>query len=533
MLSELLSYPALLVSAIFLLYSIVFLLKRPQIPEIPIIGARKGDWFPLLQARWRNARDFKTALERAYMQRGPVLVPVAEEGNIVILPFAEVKFITDQPESILNFDERANNFVQIEHTFMDPRIASVALQGSFLRTQLTRQIGSLVPVLAEEVAWAVEKYWRVTDTDDEWHDVCVFETIRHIVGSVANRAFVGLPFCRDPELVNNGMAFAVDVPLSSAIIKLIWKPLRPLVAPLITIPNRIHTWRFRNILISEIERRLRRYDEQQKDPEGKTPPFEPEPNDVLQWLIKQGKASGDPYMWRSKTLADRILTINFASIHSTSFTMTEVILDLVSSKAEYIDEIRDEVSSVLAAHGGKWNKNALNQLEKLDSAIRESARLSSVLSTGLARTVVAENGVTTPSGVHLPQGTKVNVAARCIMRDEAIWAESETFMPFRFYDQRNGEFQITGGTGGYKEDLVRRARNALTTTSPDFLTFGHGIRACPGRFFAAASLKLMVAEALLGYEFEILPNKPKDSWFGVTRVPPLKASIKIRKRRKH
>ncbi|KAM0811671.1 putative Cytochrome P450 [Seiridium cardinale] len=454
MLSELLSHPALLVSAIFLVYSIVFLLKRPEIPEIPILGARKGDWFPLLEARWRNARDFKTALERAYMQHGPVLVPVAEEGNIVIVPFAEVKFITDQPESILSFDERANDFVQIEHTFMDLRIASVALQGSFLRTQRTRQIVSLVPVLAEEVVWALEKYWRVTDTDDE-----------------------------DAMRSASSKRFATS------------------------------------------------YDEQQKNPGGKTPSFEPEPNDVLQWSIKQGKDSGDPYMWRSKTLADRILTINFASIHSTSFTMTEVILDLVSSKAEYIDEIRDEVSSVLAAHGRKWNKNALNQLEKLDSAIRESARLSSVLSTGLARTVVAENGVTTPSGVHLPQGTKVNVAARCIMRDEAMWTESETFMPFRFYDQRNGEFRMTSGTDGYKEDLVRRARNALPTTKPDFLTFGHGIRACPGRFFATALLKLMVAEALLGYEFEILTNKPKDSWFGVTRVPPLKAFIKIRKRR--
>ncbi|KAI0394225.1 putative cytochrome P450 [Xylariaceae sp. FL0594] len=533
MLTTLLSPPPLLPLGLFLplalfaVYLVVFLSRQrrpPDLPSIPIIGSRKGDLFPLLQARWRNTRDFKQALGDAYAQARPVLVPVYGEGDIVILPPAEVKFVADQPDSVLGFSERAFEIFQVDYTFMDPTIPRVPVHESLLRTKLTPQIGALVAGMAEETAWALRAHWGDAD-GGEWHEVCVFDTIRHIVGGVANRAFVGLPFCRDPDLVNSGMAFAVDIPLSSTVIKLVPKPLRPVLAPLITLPNRLHTWRFRKILVAEIDRRLREYETRQsnsssEDGNNVSGEAGTEPNDFLQWSIQQAKAMGDPYMWRSATLADRILVVNFAAIHTTSFTLTEALLDLVSSRSEHLEAIRDEVRSVLAAHDGQWSKRVLAQLDKLDSAIRESARFSSIVSAGLGRTVVAADGLTTPSGVHLPRGTKVSVPAYHIMRQETVYAAAETFTPFRFADRRNSA----------DTDYVGRARNALPTTSHDFLAFGYGKHSCPGRFFAAAELKLILANMLLMYDFEMLSKKPEGSWFGVTKVPPLKATIRVKRR---
>lgn len=89
MLSELLLRPSFLVPALLVVYFIVSFLRRPRLPNIPIIGSREGDWFPLLQARWRNTRDFKTAMENAYAQDRPVLLPIAGDGDIVMLPSAE------------------------------------------------------------------------------------------------------------------------------------------------------------------------------------------------------------------------------------------------------------------------------------------------------------------------------------------------------------------------------------------------------------------------------------------------------------
>lgn len=520
MLSELLLRPAILVPTICVICFLAFFLRRSRLPDIPIIGAKHGDWFPLLQAKWRNTKNFQAAMLQAHSQyrHQPVLVPVAGEGNIVMLPSEEVKFITDQPDSVLGFSERAFEIFQIDYTFADPTIPRVPLHESLLRTALTPQIGSLIPDLAEEAAWAFETHWG-TDTNS-WNEVCVFETLRHIVGGVANRVFVGRPFCRDPELVNNGMAFAIDIPLSSTIIKLCWKPLRPILAPLITIPNRIHTWRFRKILLAEIDRRLRDYDARQRDPNDKS--LGPEPNDFLQWSIQQAKAHGDPYMWRNQTLADRILVVNFAAIHTTSLTSTQAIFDLVSSTPSCIDELRTEVASVLRAHGGQWNKQALRELVKLDSAIRESVRFSSILSVGLGRAVTAPGGLITPSGVHLPRGTLVSVAAHSIMHDETNYEGAGAYAPFRFSEQRSREGL----------DHVRRARYALPTTGPEFLVFGHGRHACPGRFFAAAELKLVLAHALLEYDFEPLPSRPDNQWYGITCLPPMTATIKVKRRQK-
>jgi cytochrome P450 len=524
-----LSRLVLLAAVLFVFYLIIFFFRRPRLPKIPIIGSRNSDWFPLLQAQWRNTRDPKTALDDAYAHACPVIVPVAGVGNMVILPPTDIKFITEQPESMLSFRDSVYKMLQLDHTFADPTIPRVPIHENLVRTKLTAKIGSLIPDLVEEANWAFERHWGINA--DEWREICVFDTMCNIAGNMVNRAFVGLPFCRDPELVNNGMAFARDVPVAAALINLVWEPLRPIMAPLITIPNYIHTRKFRKILASEISRRLRNYDEHRRDPEAKSP-AESEPNDFLQWSIQQAKEAGDPYMWRNATLADRILAVNFAAIHTTSFTLTDALLDLVSSKPETLDEIRDEVTSVLALHGGQWNKRALAQLEKLDSAIRESARYSAMVSLALGRVVAAKDGLVTASGVHLPRGTRISVPAYSVMHDEARYAGAETFTPFRFSDQRNSSSShpVNGGDGAPSTDYVRRARNAFPTTSPDYLVFGYGKHSCPGRFFAAAELKLILANALLRYDFEFLPKRPESSWAGLTRIPPLKATIRVKRR---
>ncbi|KAK4164098.1 cytochrome P450 [Cladorrhinum sp. PSN259] len=521
MLTELFFRPFLIIPALCALYLFVSLFtRRRRLPNLPIIGARKGDWFPHLQAKWRNTRDFKAAMEEAHAHHRDraVIIPVASMGDLVMLPHAEAEFVSDQPDSVLSFNERAAELYQIDYTFTDPTVARVTLHNSLLKTALTPQIGNLVPVMADEAAVVFDKHWG--NSIDQWRELCVFESMRHIVGGVANRALVGLPFCRDPELVNSGMAFAVDIPLSGAIMNLFPQPLRPLVAPLVTLPNRIHTRRFRKILVAEIDRRLCDYDRRQANPEDKS--LGPEPNDFLQWSLQQAKAGGDPFMWRKETLADRVLIVNFAAIHTTSFASTWAIFDLVCSPSEQLDELRDEITSVLAANDGKWTKRTLAQLEKLDSALRESARLSSILTVGLGRFVTSEDGLTTPSGVHLPKGAHITVPVYSVLRDDTVYEEADTYKPLRFYEQNNKMRSDAS--------VKRASASTLPTTSPDFLVFGHGKHACPGRFFAAAELKILLAYAILHYDFERPPTKPEGPWLAFTRVPPTKAAIRVRKR---
>lgn len=81
--------------------------------------------------------------------------------------------------------------------------------------------------------------------------------------------------------------------------------------------------------------------------------------------------------------------MNDISLHSTSFTVQNVILDLFSSDPSlgYVETLREEARVVLAKAGGVWTRDAVRDLKLIDSMIRESMRLNPFAICGLPRTV--------------------------------------------------------------------------------------------------------------------------------------------------
>lgn len=111
--------------------------------------------------------------------------------------------------------------------------------------------------------------------------------------------------------------------------------------------------------------------------------------DGLQWIIEESYASGDIGQLAPEIICKRLLLVNDISLHTTSFTVHNVILDLLSadpSKA-YIESLREECEQVLTEAGGSWTVEAVNKLKLVDSTIRESIRLTPIASVGLPRTV--------------------------------------------------------------------------------------------------------------------------------------------------
>ncbi|KAJ4296101.1 hypothetical protein N0V88_004803 [Collariella sp. IMI 366227] len=475
----------------------------PRLPKgVPIIGARKGDWFPFWQATLRNSLDVKNAALEAYTEYKDqtAILPVAGPGGatLVVLPVSETQFVTEQPESVLNLREVINAGLLYKYTVSDHLITSHPVHQKLVALTLTNQIGNLLDALTNETAWSFKEQWGANT--ETFRDICVWDSLGRIVASVTNRAFVGLPHCRDPVLLDSGFAFARVLPLSARLLSFVWAPLRPLAAPLITLPNRYYERRFTGVLLPEVKKRLRSY--RVKGP-GEEKAHDGEANDFLQWAIEQAIESGHQAMWEPRTLAGRILLLNLVSIHTSSLTVTNVLLDLASSKREYIDELRAEVTTCLAETKGVWTKAALSKMEKLDSVFRESARLNTLVAVGLRRRVVAKEGVTTPSGVHIPYGNICAVPSLGVLTDDAKYPAAGEFHPFRFVELRQ---QIN--SGNRPEDHVQRSRMSFPATSCDYLAFGNGRQACPGRFFAAAELKLMLGYMLLHYDIEMLDKRP-------------------------
>ncbi|KAI1063802.1 hypothetical protein LB506_005617 [Fusarium annulatum] len=511
---ELVSRPAIAAPLVLLTSYIMYqlFLKPSNLPDLPIIGARKGDWFPILQAKIRNSLNVKATLNSAYIQyrNQAAIFPLIDGGNIIYLPRSDTKFASEQPTDMLSLHESAQQDLQTDYTTMDPSLTHDPIHLELVTTTLTKEVGNLIPDLAEEIDHCVSKH---LGNSTDWSEICIMESAQKMLSGITNRAFLGLPLCRNEEMLKLGIAFAQDIPLSSMMMKLIPSFVKPLVAPLITRSNRIHTREFEKMLEPEIKARLEEYDSQDEHVKS-------DRNDYLQWLIEQAKEIGNPKNWQVSALAQRVLLLNFASIHTTTFAVTHALLDIASSSPDLILELRDEVESVLKQHDGKWNKRAVAQLEKVDSAIRESQRKNSIVSIGVSRTVVAEKGVTFPSGTHVSKGLRIAVPGYSVLQDSEIYPEPKAYKPLRFYDARQNE----------ADEYVKSARNALPTATQDFLAWGLGRNACPGRFFASNEIKMLLAHILLYYDIEHLTERPRNTWIAQNRIPPMKATLRIRRR---
>jgi len=121
-------------------------------------------------------------------------------------------------------------------------------------------------------------------------------------------------------------------------------------------------------------------------------------------------------------------------------------------------------------------------------------------------------------GTYLPPGTHVAVALRNVHIDEANYSDPLSFQPFRYVDVEKNR----PGNVGRKVNL--------TATHVDYLSFGYGRHACPGRFFAANELKLMLALMVMNYDVKLEGPRPENFWLVTTCIPNPRAEVLFRKR---
>jgi cytochrome P450 len=70
------------------------------------------------------------------------------------------------------------------------------------------------------------------------------------------------------------------------------------------------------------------------------------------------------------------------------------------------------------------------------------------------------------------------------------------------------------------------------TVTKDFMAFGYGRHACPGRFFAANEIKLIMARILLDYDLKMPGDKTeryKNIQNGVDELPDTTGEIMVRR----
>jgi hypothetical protein len=109
----------------------------------------------------------------------------------------------------------------------------------------------------------------------------------------------------------------------------------------------------------------------------------------VQWHINRSMTLPDPREQTPAFLSYRLMLFSLAAVQTVSAAATHLLFDLYSfpPSASLIPELRDEVLEVLKADDGAWTFGGLNKMVKLDSAIRESMRLSCFGTRGCTRKV--------------------------------------------------------------------------------------------------------------------------------------------------
>ncbi|KAH7906708.1 cytochrome P450 [Hygrophoropsis aurantiaca] len=468
-------------------------------------------------------RNCSSMIRAGYSQYGGKPFKIAALGQWLVV-VSEPKLVEElrkAPDEHMSFTEATNDALKIEYT-LGYEIHHNAYHVPIIRSQLTRNLTALYPEIRDEIVVAFEETLQLND--HEWTTVPALDTAMKVICRTSNRLFVGLPLCmyssspplplrftakfrlppfrssagRNADWMDLNIEFTVDVLKGGIIINMFPEFLAPLVGKLFTnVPA--GTRRAEKHLRPIIEERQRFIDEYGRD-------WADKPNDMLAWLMDE--AEGDERSVR--LLAQRMLTVNFSAIHASPFPfmhtanpmlMSSFFADIIPSlyhlaaNPQYVQPLREEIEAVVAKEG--WSKIAMTKMRKVDSFLKETQRYDGIGSLSMSRKALKD--FTFSDGTFIPKGTIVSVASRAIHHDSGIYDDADRFDPFRFADLRAEDGEAM--------------KHQMVSTNPDFLSFGHGRHACPGRFFAANELKTMLAHVVMAYDVKLADGAPRPELF--------------------
>ncbi|KAF9235148.1 cytochrome P450 [Melanogaster broomeanus] len=326
--------------------------------------------------------------------------------------------------------------------------------------------------------------------DNEWKSVPALDTVREVVCRTANRVFVGLPLCRNPDWVNLNILFTVNLFKEGIFIGLFPRMLAPFVARCLTGVARSVRCGMMHLhpIIEERQKYIEKYGNRVAD----------QPENLLSWLMEEAEGS------------ER--NVKALTLRTSSNVFAQALYNLAANP-QFVQPLREEVESIVETSG--WSKDALAKMRKIDSFLKESQRMEGNAFLTMFRRAMKD--FTFSDGTVIPKGTFLAFASQSTHLDSELYEDTDMFDPFRFSDTRDEDGK------GLKRQFV--------SIDPEYLAFGHGKHACPGRFFAATYLKTMLAHVVVSYDIKLEDGtRPQSSRAGIAIMPNARAKVMFRKR---
>ncbi|KAH0562063.1 hypothetical protein GP486_003235 [Trichoglossum hirsutum] len=435
-----------------------FKFRRSVPKDLPWVGKR-SEWFWRIRSDVRGLFGIGERITKAYHEYSKngkfFIISDLVTGPEVMVPVSKIPVLLAQPDEVMDTTNTHCDILQSDYTFSHPRIFRNPLQVDVVRKVLTRQIGSLVEPVMDEIAMSFDELWGF-DTEG-WKEILIDRDMNRVIARTLHRMLLGPDLCKNQEFIDRATTHSRTIIYCAIIIHVIPEFLKPWVQ--FSRPNRIGM------------------------------------NDFLQWQIRESLGQPDPVEHSPEIIAGRVESVNFSAIHTTQGTAMGVMLDLFSSPPEkgYVEALREEATRVLEEDGGRWTKTGVAKLIRIDSTIKESMRWKGGSARSLTRTVIKRDGFTFEDGVHIPYGFKVGTPQYAIHLDEEFYPNPKLWDPFRFSRERE-EFEQASrrrrgpagddshadaaepleGPGDGNVGILRLRNEAVVSTSEKYIAWGHG-----------------------------------------------------------
>ncbi len=126
-------------------------------------------------------------------------------------------------------------------------------------------------------------------------------------------------------------------------------------------------------------------------------------------------------------------------------------------------------------------------------------------------------------GTIIPSGNTIAMPSGPMARDQLYYSDPLTFDGNRFY-------RVAAAKDG-----AQQPESDYTAIEPGNLSWGHGRFSCPGRWYASAMMKLVLATLILDYDFEYPKGqsvRPPDFVMDLHVLPDMKQKIVLKRRQR-
>ncbi|KAK2604004.1 hypothetical protein QQS21_003840 [Conoideocrella luteorostrata] len=455
---------------------------------------------------------FREAYEN-YLKRGsPIVIPGLGLRHEVLMPSRYMPWVLSQRESELSSAQAFVEIDQVRWVLGDNRYVADPWHGTLVRTDMSHDLENICAALNDELQMAFDEYFSADS--DSWKDIDLLNTVRWIVARAASRFTIGLPLCRNKEYLRLSLETVDGLILNAGATGGAPRILQPLVGAVVNWNVRRKIKRMKRLLSPIWGERIVALQNKRDNKE---------PQDYFQMMARYALEHRPNEFVDLDAMTRRLIAANFGSMHQTSIQVTNMLLNIVGSDHEYntIAALRKE-SRELVKNGAntKWTKSDIAKMIKSDSVARETLRLHSFGGRAVQRKVMSDS-CATPDGYHLPKGTIISFLGQPAQTDSNLLDNALKYDPFRFSRLR--------------EDTTKKQKKLnFVTTGPEYLSFGHGRHACPGRFLVDFELKMIISHVLGRYDLDFPPeyekSRPPNYWLAEVVFPPKDVRIRVRKR---